>query len=82
MPSSIGDTFTYLEGRVASVEVFCGILAKRFGYPELERDFLVDMIAKAKNHVNDESEPGFKQGFNAGLDKVLEAYDKTHVSVT
>ena len=73
--AGVGDTMTYLEGRIAALEWTCAILIKSM--PVVDGTSLVEnTLQNVSKHVSPDSEPGFKRGFREGIERVIESMQK------
>ena len=73
--SSVGETMTYLEGRIAAVEWACAVLMKSL--PVVDGTAIVESALKEiSNKVSPDSEPGFQKGFREGIERVIESAQK------
>ena len=73
--AGIGDTMTYLEGRVAAVEWACVVLMKSL--PVVDGVSVVESaLRQISNQVSPDSEPGFQRGFQEGIDRIIESARK------
>ena len=71
--SSLGDTMTYLEGRIAGAEWACAIIMKSLDGPPTDSTAMVRILEEMSKHVAPDSEPGFKRGFAVSLKQMTES---------
>ena len=70
---SLGDTMTYLEGRIAGAEWACAIIMKSLDGPPTDSAAMVRILEEMSKHVAPDSEPGFKRGFEVSIKQMTKS---------
>ena len=75
MMSGIGETMTYLEGRIAAMECICAVLMKSI--PIIGASTVIEeALRELPKTVSPQSEPGFQRGFAEGIQRVIDTAGK------
>ena len=73
--TTVGETVTYLEGRIAALETTCAILLRATF--NVNKKGLDIALFQTIDLLSSDAQPGFKRGYEEGVDQTRQRIGKT-----
>ena len=74
---TVGETMTYLEGRIAALETTCAILLRATF--NVDKKSLDAALSQTIDLTASDAEPGFRRGFEEGVDRIRKQVANTEL---